>query len=83
MRSGGEVNMRAVNIGDNASDIGAHVKGRSSVRHINSRCRRSCALQLGFNLRVFMIYETSKKNPADRPSRVEALIEISFLRFAI
>jgi hypothetical protein len=39
----GEVNKRAVNLGDNSSAIGAYVKGRSSVRHINSRCRRACA----------------------------------------
>ena len=65
-----EVGSRCIHLADNASQIGAHCKGRSSCKRLNYYCRKDAALQLAADIDVFTIYEASKSNPADAPSSV-------------
>ena len=66
----GVIGHRTVHVGDNAGQVGAHAKGRSSNRRVNRRCRRGAALQLCGDNVTFEVWERSKFNPADAPSSV-------------
>ena len=65
--------MRAVRVGDNASMLGAFVKGRAKSIGLNNCCRKSCSLMVAADLRVLGLYCPSKRNPADAPSSVYGL----------
>ena len=67
-----EVGCRVIQLGDNTTQVGAHSKGRSSSRALNSRCRSDASLQLAGDLTVFELWLPSGENPSDRPSRVYA-----------
>eukprot|EP00974_Lingulodinium_polyedra_P124224 11189816-Lingulodinium_polyedra.AAC.1 len=45
------------------------VKGRSSNRRMNRKCKRHMAICQGGRLSPFRFYVPSARNPADRPSR--------------
>lgn len=68
LRYRSELHSRCVHIGDNSTQVGAEVKGRSSAFRLNARCRRSCAIQCAGDLTPFVLWERSGKNPADAPS---------------
>ena len=65
-----EVGSKVVEGGDNAAQIGAFSRGRSSSRRLNGRCRKACAVTLGGGLVPFWFWVSTTRNPADRPSRV-------------
>ena len=65
-----EVGSRVIHAGDNAPQIASFIKGRSSSRKLNGRCRRACSLTLGGGLLIFYVWVSTKRNPADRPSRL-------------
>ena len=53
---------------DNASCVGAFIKGRSNSARLNGRCRRVAATELGLGLGLFIPSVPSGNNPADAPS---------------
>lgn len=57
---------RLVLAGDNAAQIGAFQRGRSSSARINAKSRRAASIVLGSH----SSWVSTKKNTADRPSRV-------------
>ena len=57
-----------LHIGDNSWQVCAEVKGRSSNRQINSKCRRSAALQLSGDVSPFIFWQPRGCNWADAPS---------------
>jgi hypothetical protein len=63
-----EFGRRVLHIGDNGWQVCAEVKGRSSNRLINRKCRRSAAVQLSGDLTPFLFWEPSGRNWADAPS---------------
>ena len=60
---------RVVIYSDSRVVIGAFSKGRSSSRTLNSICRKQCAVQLLYGLRVYLRWVASEDNWADGPSR--------------
>ena len=63
-----ECGVRAVHLGDNATQVAAHAKGRSSSYKLNAFCRQDCAIQITSGNVLFEVWVPSKGNPADRPS---------------
>lgn len=55
---------------DSAAMLGALVKGRSSSKQINARCRKVAVYNLSGGHEPFYMWVPSKDNPADAPSRL-------------
>ena len=69
LRRPAEVGARCLQGGDNAPQVAAFMKGRSSSKALNGKCRRACAVVMAGALLPFHFWMPSAKNPADRPSR--------------
>ena len=63
-----EHGVRGVHIGDNAAEVGASARGRSSTWRLNFYCRQACAVEIAGSLHPFRLWAPSADNPADRPS---------------
>ena len=60
----GELGTRCLMLGDNQTQVGAHGKGRSSSRALNSYCRRDCALQVAEDVVALELSLPSGKSPS-------------------
>ena len=70
LRRPGDDGNRFIHPVDSAAMLGALVKGRSSSKQINGRCRKVAAVNLCGGHEPFYMWVPSADNPADAPSRM-------------